>query len=138
MTHVSSPVGNEISCVMFFSQENNPLGDHPQLEKILLDALNIEGFTILGTLPFDFPGHGFSLNVLLGESHAAIHTYPEFNSMYFNLYSCRGPSDGRKTFEHVRDSLKPVSIEDYFERRVVVQQGYDPSTDPRLKESGGT
>lgn len=48
--------------------------------------------------------------ILLAESHLAVHTYPEYNSLYFNMYSCRSQKDAEKTFELIKGKLKPKSI----------------------------
>jgi len=50
------------------------------------------------------------LNVLLSESHVAIHTYPEYNSIYFGLYSCKAKGHGKNTYEHFVKNLKPKDI----------------------------
>lgn len=50
------------------------------------------GVTTLGTLRHDFPGGGFTGLVLLGESHAAIHTWPELNQAWIELATCGDPA----------------------------------------------
>ncbi len=52
---------------------------------------HIDGITILGTLKHDFPGGGFSGLVLIGESHAAIHTWPEQQLAWVELATCGNP-----------------------------------------------
>jgi len=84
-----------------------------------------DGFEVLGTSSNEFDPHGYTLTALLAESHATIHTYPEYDSLYFHLYSCRGIGDGIKTFEFFKDKLKPKRI-DKVERRVVVGKEQNP------------
>ena len=66
----------------------------------------LPGVTILGTIMHRFPGGGLSGLILLGESHAAIHTWPERNQAWIELATCGDPAaldlfgsiyDGRET-----------------------------------------
>jgi len=118
MLYHASPVGNEISCV-FHGVDSKLLEDHPRLEGILRDALAADKFNIEGELDKEFNPQGYSIIALLSESHAAIHTYPEFNSLHFDIYTCRAPGDGKKTFEYLKEKLNPSDI-DYHERPVRV------------------
>jgi len=114
----SPPLGNEISCVMHGIDEgilNNSL----ELEKNLIEALSEDNFTILEKASHEFSPKGFTLMVLLAESHVSIHTYPEHNSLYFGLYSCRGEGDGKRTFDVFKDKIKPASI-DFIQRPIKV------------------
>jgi len=52
----------------------------------------LPGVTILGTLKHDFPGGGFSGLIMLGESHAAIHTWPEKQAAWIELATCGDPA----------------------------------------------
>ncbi len=53
---------------------------------------SLPGVTILGSIKHDFPGGGFSGLLLLGESHAAIHTWPEHNKAWIELATCGDPA----------------------------------------------
>ena len=50
--------------------------------------LNKSGFTVLKTTDKHFVPFGYTLLFLLGESHLAIHTFPEENKSYIELTSC--------------------------------------------------
>lgn len=52
----------------------------------------LPGVTILGSLKHDFTGGGFSGLIMLGESHAAIHTWPEQNQAWIELATCGDPA----------------------------------------------
>ena len=119
MEDYNSPaIGNEISCVM---RGIDPilLNDNQGLKQKLLDALKRDGFHVLGRADYEFNPKGYTLVVLLAESHVSIHTYPEYNSLYFGLYSCRGEDDGIKTYEVFKEGLKPVSV-DFIQRPISV------------------
>jgi S-adenosylmethionine decarboxylase proenzyme len=107
--HQSPPVGQEISCVMK-GIESSLLKNNSQLKKILLKALKECNFKILKLVSHNFTPHGFTIMALLSESHAAIHSYPEYSALYFSLYSCRGPKDAEKTFKIIKKKLNPKKI----------------------------
>lgn len=46
------------------------------------------GFTIILFNEHHFPEQGYTCFWLLGESHLAIHTFPESNKSYIELSSC--------------------------------------------------
>lgn len=52
------------------------------------DLLKSSGFTILNFVDHFFSPHGYTALWLLGESHFAIHTFPEENKYYIELSSC--------------------------------------------------
>ena len=119
MNYKSSTIGNEISCVMY-GINSETLNNNNYLKQILLEALKKDNFTILGKVSHKFQPQGYTFVVLLAESHAAIHTYPEHGSIFFYLYSCRGQNDGRKTFKYLKQILKPSHI-NMNERPIVVK-----------------
>jgi S-adenosylmethionine decarboxylase proenzyme len=108
--YISPKSGSEISCVMF-GIEKNLLCDNDKLEKIFRDALKKDDFTTLESARHDFQPHGLSSLIILSESHAGIHTYPEHGTLFFYLHSCRGQEDGQKTFEYLKEKLQPQKIE---------------------------
>jgi S-adenosylmethionine/arginine decarboxylase-like enzyme len=58
-----------------------------------LEAINrVQGVTILATIKHDFPGGGMTGLVVLGESHAAIHTWPERGLAWVELATCGDPA----------------------------------------------
>lgn len=121
MQHYQSPdTGNEISTV-FHGVPDAVIHDIDLIEKTLMDGLALDNFTILGALPHRFTPSGYTTLILLAESHAAIHTYPEHNAIYFSLYSCRGEEDGNAAFEHFRSKIAHDSIE-IINNKIVVNK----------------
>lgn len=51
---------------------------------------SLSGVTLLTSQRFDFPGGGLTGVAIIGESHAAIHTWPEKGKLYICLCSCGG------------------------------------------------
>ena len=62
--------------------------DERWLKEVLTTNLQQSGFSILRFTDHQFDVFGYSALWLLGESHLAIHTFPENNSSYIELSSC--------------------------------------------------
>jgi S-adenosylmethionine decarboxylase len=61
----------------------------PASIKLLFDnILEKSGFKILGFIDYHFNPYGYTALWLLGESHFAIHTFPEHSKSYIELSSC--------------------------------------------------
>ncbi len=62
--------------------------DPAHLKETYEALLQKSGFTILLFNEHHFPQQGYTCFWLLGESHLAIHTFPESNKSYVELSSC--------------------------------------------------
>jgi len=51
-------------------------------------ALESAGATILDALSHKFPGMGLTCALLLSESHAVLHTWPETGTVNLDIFSC--------------------------------------------------
>jgi len=51
-------------------------------------ALRSAGATIVETLSHDFPGQGLTCVLILAESHAILHTWPETGTINIDIFSC--------------------------------------------------
>ena len=109
MKFISSSIGHEISAVLY-GIDKKLINDSNYLKLVIMNALKKDKFTILKDIDHKFSPQGYILNVLLSESHLAIHTYPEYNSIYFGLYSCKSKGHGKKTYEFFVNKLKPKEI----------------------------
>lgn len=59
--------------------------------------LKKSGFNVLGEIEYHFNPQGYTKLWLLGESHFAVHTFPERKKTYFELSSCN-----KKYFDNFR------------------------------------
>lgn len=62
--------------------------DPAKLKNTYSDLLGLSGFDILNFQDYYFNPIGWTGLWLLGESHFAIHTFPEGNKSYIELSSC--------------------------------------------------
>jgi S-adenosylmethionine decarboxylase proenzyme len=51
-------------------------------------ALRGAGATIVGTLAHAFPNGGLTCVLILAESHAVLHTWPETGTVNIDIFSC--------------------------------------------------
>lgn len=53
-----------------------------------VDALERAGATVVGSVAHRFPGAGLTCVLVLKESHAVIHTWPETGTVNIDIFSC--------------------------------------------------
>ena len=84
------------------------LTDLGGLNKAMHQAVQASGATLLQTVEHVFPPNGFSMIMLLSESHASIHTYPEYNACFVDFFTCGRHCSSEKFDEVLRDYLHPA------------------------------
>ena len=53
-----------------------------------VDALQSAGATVVQTMSHHFPGAGLTCVLILSESHAVLHTWPETGTVNIDIFSC--------------------------------------------------
>jgi S-adenosylmethionine decarboxylase len=88
------------------------LTDEAALTALLREALEAAGFRILGSLGHTFPGKpsGVTSMLLLAESHASIHTYPERGYAAVDIFSCGRGRPG-EALEALLAALEPREVQ---------------------------
>jgi S-adenosylmethionine decarboxylase len=89
-------------------------------------AVRASGATLLRTCEHAFPGGAITVVMLLSESHASIHTYPEYAGCFVDLFTC-GLTCRAENFDAVlRAYLQPKEVEGRMLQRArdVVDDGY--------------
>ena len=80
------------------------------IEKIMLKAALAARLTVLRVNSHQFSPKGASSMVLIGESHLAIHTWPEYGFAAVDIFVCGGKRPN-KAAEVLIKELKPKRIE---------------------------
>lgn len=83
-----------------------------ELVALLRDSLRRAGFTMAGQLSHKFfaDGAGVTAMALLTESHASLHTYPEYGYLALDVFSCGDADPADVLAEFVR-RLSPTQVE---------------------------
>jgi S-adenosylmethionine decarboxylase len=103
------------------------LSDLEGLENALEKAIQASGATILSKARHVFPPTGLTAVYLLSESHASIHTYPEFGACFVDLFTC-GDNCSSLPFDQIlRDYLKPETVNArQFLRHATIEEDLQP------------
>jgi S-adenosylmethionine decarboxylase proenzyme len=79
------------------------------LKDLLFQAIKESKATIMDYVEHKFEPQGYSLVVLIGESHASLHTYPEKNGIFFDFFTC-GEIKTNIFKEHILNNLSIEKI----------------------------
>lgn len=85
--------------VQTFQREFNTLADDKTLFNALIQATAKAGATIFATGKHEFSPCGFTAFVILGESHSALHSFPEKSLVWVELATCKDEIDVDRFFE---------------------------------------
>ena len=69
------------------------LNNQYKIEYLLKQICQSLKYTILHQYTHTFQPQGLTMFFCLAESHISIHTYPEHDKAYFDLYTCRDGDD---------------------------------------------
>ena len=79
----------------------------PEYLKETLDkAIVNTGASILDFVEFEFEPQGYSINILIAESHASAHTFPEHAAVFIDYFTC-GEIEVTKFVSYILSELKP-------------------------------
>lgn len=80
-------------------------------------AVNLVGATILADLAHKFDPCGVSVIFMLSESHASVHTYPEYNACFLDIFTC-GDQIRVEPFGEILEQLwRPKSVSKQLHER---------------------
>ena len=91
----------------YFECDQQAIGDEKKLQEVLKSAARASGAEILDSSSYVFDTGGLTQAILLSESHASIHTYPEYSSCFVDLFTCGHRCDWKEFNQVMQDYLKP-------------------------------
>jgi len=104
-------------------------GMHPDdISDVFVKALRNAGATILHRLIHVFPGSGLTCVLILSESHAALHTWPESGVLHLDIFSC---SCRLKSLEAIDDLSRSFGARHVSVQEVRRVDGHCPRPEPR-------
>lgn len=88
-------------------------------EHILIDfcikTCSQHGLHVVGVSSHEFNPQGLTFAILLAESHLCVHTWPEYNSLALDIYTCNHTSDNNEKtkaiYQAIVDFVKPAQQE---------------------------
>ncbi len=96
--------------VELYGCDRTLLDDPIRLEKILVDAINRSGATIIQPTFHQFSPYGVTGVVVIAESHVAVHTWPEFGYCALDIFTCGTQVDPDLIFEACRFELDAQEV----------------------------
>ena len=93
------------------------IGDVERLLAAMDKAVESCGATVLDKSSYVFEPNGVTVVYLLSESHASLHTYPEFGACFVDLFTCGNNCSAQAFDIALRAYLNPKEINArYFSR----------------------
>ncbi len=93
------------------------LNDKGELELLARSAASATGATVLQTFTHAFEPQGVTALVVLAESHASLHTYPESQVVFWDCFTCGSKCRPELSADVLISALKPASVEEQMIRR---------------------
>src|SRR5689334_15746778 len=118
--------------------DHEALTDLKALEQAMLSAAEKSGATILKSASHAFlPENGFTMVILLSESHASIHSYPEFNACFIDLFTCGEHCSSEYFDQALQSYLKPkvVNGRTLIRTSEITEKECSTKTDKTLEDS---
>jgi S-adenosylmethionine decarboxylase proenzyme, Bacillus form len=79
---------------------------HEQINQVLALAVERGGASLIRVETAVYDSYGFTAFALLKESHVSLHTYPEENAAFIDVFTC-GKSNPRIIMDVLIDYFKP-------------------------------
>ncbi len=88
----------------FFNCDRRKINDIAFIERIMIEATERAGASMIKPFFHKFSPHGISGVIVIAESHFAIHTWPEYGYAAVDLFSC-ADFDYKSALNHIRMSI---------------------------------
>jgi S-adenosylmethionine decarboxylase proenzyme len=79
------------------------LFDSERSKRLFTQAVRSSGLTVVDEGFFQFNPHGFTCYLLLAESHASLHAWPEYGYCAIDLFTCNLRFDAEPLFNTIKD-----------------------------------
>jgi len=82
-----------------------------EIKKILIRSIRKAESTPLEAVIHKFSPQGLTGVVLLAESHIALHSWPEFNYLAIDIFTCGDFAKPKKALQYFKNVFKPEKVE---------------------------
>ncbi len=86
---------------------------HAAFESALIRA----GATIVRTTSHQFPAHGLTSVLVLAESHAVLHTWPETGTVHIDIFTCSPLLAARQAIDDLARAFGALQVDVHQTRR---------------------
>jgi spermidine synthase len=93
-----------------------------------VDALKGAGATVVQSMSHNFPGAGLTCVLILAESHAVLHTWPETSTINLDIFSCSTRLKSLAAIEALGQAFGAATT---TVKEIARVDGHGPPTDPR-------
>jgi S-adenosylmethionine decarboxylase proenzyme len=93
-----------------------------------VQALESAGATVVQEISHNFPGSGLTCVLILAESHAILHTWPETGTVNIDIFSC---SPRLQSLAAIEELGRSFGAEGVSVQEIPRADGHSPPTDPR-------
>jgi S-adenosylmethionine decarboxylase len=97
-------VGTHAIFDLLFEVNDPILTDHITFVNLMRDVVLGQGATVLREDVHGFEGDGYTFTLILAESHASGHTWPEYGMATFDIYMC-GKCDAHMAMDFFIDKI---------------------------------
>lgn len=87
------------------------LNDEEVLADLAHKAATATGATVLDVISRRFQPQGITVLVMLAESHASLHTYPESGVVFWDCFTCGQTCDPQLSVSVLEEGLQPAATE---------------------------
>lgn len=91
-------------------------------------ALKGAGATVVQALSHQFPNAGQTCVLILAESHAVLHTWPETGTVNLDIFSCSSRLKSHAAIDELRQALGAAAVS---VQEIARADGHRPSSDGR-------
>lgn len=91
---------------------------------LLQDAIATTNATLVEVVCHSFIPEGMSIIAVLKESHVAIHTYPEYQALFLDVFTCGTQANPEKIVSYIINELNPQ----YYSTQTIIRSS------PSIKE----
>ncbi len=111
----------------FYQCEHVDMLHEPRAHDELVNAIKNSGFTYIDSCFYSFgEGHGYSFVSIIGESHVAIHTWPERKALELTIHYCNFTKNNDALADallaHMHKLFAPHDIESYGKRTRCIKE----------------
>ena len=93
-----------------------------------VNALQSAGATVVQTMSHNFPGAGLTCVLILSESHAVLHTWPETGTVNIDIFSC---STKLKSLAAIAELGRSFGAASVSVQEIPRADGHSPPSDAR-------